>query len=360
MRLSRRVRLWRALSSISDMRASMKLFQAEDSGRGAPAVGLRPRALHGEKRQPMRISVVVLNYRTPEQTARAIECLADAAPGAEVEAIVVDNASGDGSGEAIRQRLPSARVMELSENLGFARGMNAGIRECKGEYVLLLNSDVEATPGSLHELVRFMRDNPDVGLVAPLLVDENGNPTRSLIVQPTLWRVLVPALGKLRYRQWRRRIGVEPLDVEATEGAALLVSREAIDRAGLLDEDFFFYHENVEWCMRVRDAGLRVVLMPVARMKHIRGASTGSVWLPARIEIKRSEYQLLGKRFGGAVRCMAVARDVCSELIRCVLYCLPGLSRTKLAAHAAVLRWILMGMPDRRDKRYRSTFGAWD
>ena len=314
---------------------------------------------------PQGISVVVLNYRTPDQTVRAIESIAHAIHDIDIEIIVVDNASGDGSSDAIRKSLPSARVIELHDNMGFSAGMNAGVREAHGDYVLLLNSDVEAMPESLAELLGYIRANPHVGLCAPLLVDANEKPTRTLLVQPTLWRTLVPALGKLRYKQWRRRIGSEPLDVEATEGAALLVSRSAMEKAGLLDEEFFFYHEIVEWCMRIRDAGFRVVIVPSASMKHLCGGSSGGVWLPARIELKRSEYQLLAKRLGGVVRCVAIARDVICEMVRCVEYSLIGLggserARTKLAAHSAVLHWLMMGMPDRNDERYVSSFGGWD
>lgn len=311
-----------------------------------------------------RLSVVVLNFRTPEQTTRAVECLASAAPGVEIETIVVDNASGDGSVDAIRQRLPHVLVVEMNENLGFAAGMNAGAREASGDYVLLLNSDVEGLPGSLGEMLDYMKANPMVGLVAPLLVDENEKPIRTLLVGPTLWRTLIPALGKLRYKQWRKLIGSEPLDVEATEGAAVLVSRAAIEKAGLLDEEFFFYHEIVEWCMRMRDKGFRVVIVPSARMKHLCGGSTGGVWLPARIELKRSEYQLIRKRLGASVRLFAIARDFISAAWRCLVYGLAsaaGFKRAgvKLSAHGAVLSWLVMGMPGRRETRYVSRFGGW-
>jgi len=313
----------------------------------------------------LKVSVVVLNYRTAEQTVRAVERLADAAPGVQIETIVVDNGSKDGSLELIRERCPRARLIGLSANVGFAAGMNAGLRESPGDYVLLLNSDVAATPGSLGELVGYMAANPDVGLAAPLLVDENGKPTRTLLVQPTLWRVLAPLLGKLRYKQWCKRIAADPLEVEATEGAAVLVSRAAIEKAGLFDEDFFFYHEIVEWCMRMRDKGFRVVVVPSARIKHLCGGSTCGVWLPARIELKRSEYDLLAKRMGRAIRMLAIARDFASEIARCAVYSLVGAIgskrvRDKSAAHGAVLRWLLMGMPDRRDPRYVSRFGRWD
>ncbi len=310
------------------------------------------------------LSAVVLNYRTPDQTARALQCLADAAPGIEVESIAVDNGSGDRSPDAVGASCPEAKIIELPENVGFAAGMNAGIRAASCDHVLLLNSDIEALPGSVCQLIDFMSANPDVGLAAPLLVDEDGNPTRTLLVAPTIWRTLVPALGKYRYKQWRKRIADAPLDVEATEGGAVMVSRAAIEKAGLLDEDFFFYHEIVEWCMRIRDAGFRVVVVPAARMRHARGGSTGGLWLPAKIELKRSEYQLLQKRLGKAVRCWAIVRDLISELLRSAAYALLSIgsarAKEKLLIHAAVLRWLTMGMPNRRDKRYISRFGEWE
>lgn len=314
------------------------------------------------------VSVVVLNYRTPEQTARAVGCLADAARETPLEVIVVDNNSGDTSVDVIRDRCPSASIIEMPSNVGFAAGMNAGIRASTGDYVLLLNSDVQAHPGSIDVLVRHLRTSSDIGLAAPLLVDEHGGVSRSLLLQPTFWRVVVPGLAKLRYKQWQRRIGGDILNVEATEGSAIIVSRDALEKAGLLDEDFFFYHEIVEWCMRIRDAGLRVIVVPEARMTHLCGGSTAKLWLPARIELKRSQYILLGKRFGGLFSRLVAARDLLCELAAVILYlaCSAGClgrsrrMRAKLAAHWAVLRWMLCGMPGRRSRLYLSMFGGWD
>jgi len=314
------------------------------------------------------LSVVVLNFRTPEQTVRALNSVKIAADHIETEEIVVDNASRDDSPEIIRSARPGARVIELHENTGFAFGMNAGAREAKGEYILLLNSDIEAAAGSVSALVNYMRANPDVGLVAPVLLNEKGGVSRTLLVQPTLWRMLVPAIGKMRYKQWQRRIGVEPLDVEATEGAAFVVSRKAVDRAGLLDEDFFFYHEIVEWCMRIRDNGLRIVVLPDAKMMHLCGGSTGKVRVAARIELKRSEYQLLRKRLGACAGAIAVLRDLACEGLRVLSYTLLVLlslgmwsrMRIKLVSHFAVFRWIASGMPARNTMGYKKAFGGWD
>ena len=153
-----------------------------------------------------KLSAVVLNYRTPERTARAVGCLSDAAGGLALETIVVDNASGMAARRRFAISFQQAQVIELNENLGFAAGMNAGIHESAGDYVILLNSDVEALPGSLDALVEYMQANPDVGLVAPLLVDENERPRGPCLLGPP-YGGLLPALGKLRYKQWRRQIG---------------------------------------------------------------------------------------------------------------------------------------------------------
>ena len=316
----------------------------------------------------LRLSVVVLNFRTPQQTARALNCAKAASGDFDLETIVVDNGSNDGSPATIRDLCPFARMIEMPTNVGFAAGMNAGIRQCTGDYVLLLNSDVEACPDSINILVRHMQGCPDVGLAAPVLLNEHGEVSRTLLVQPTLWRVLVPGLGRLRYKQWRRRIGSDMLEVEATEGSAVIVSRGALEKAGPLDEDFFFYHEIVEWCLRIRDAGLRVVVVPQARMTHLRGGSTAKLWLSARIELKRSQYILLRKRFGSLFSRLVAARDLLGEIVDVILYLVCSASclgrcrrmRTKLAAHWAVLSWMLCGMPGRRSWLYLSRFEGWD
>jgi GT2 family glycosyltransferase len=316
----------------------------------------------------MDVSVIVLNYRTPEQSVHAAKSALAAADELRAEAVVVDNGSGDGSAEIIRQSCPEARLVELPVNLGFAGGMNAGIRESSGEYVLLLNSDVEATQEALGKLIEHMNSNSDVGVAAPALVDENGKPSRTMILQPTLWRVFAPFVGRLGHERWLGRIGTEPLDVEAIEGAAVMVRRTAIEKAGLLDEDFFFYHEIVEWCARMQDHGYRVAVVPKARMTHLCGGATKGLRMAARVELKRSEYQLLRKRLGAAVCWAAIGRDFVRETVSTLFYGLLSTvtlgmyrrSREKLAVHSAVLMWLAAGRPRRQSGVYVRLFGRWD
>ena len=212
----------------------------------------------------------------------------------------MDNCSGDGSVETIKGSCSGVKVVQMPANRGFAGGMNAGIRESSGDFVLLMNSDIEASPGSVRSLLSYMQSNPDVGLCAPSLVDGGGRRSRTLLLQPTLARLLVPWVGKGDYRGWVARVGSQPLDVEATEGAAVLVTREAIRSAGPMDEDFFFYHEIVKWCARIRDRGFRIVIVPEAVMTHHCGASSKYTRRAARVELKRSDDQLIGKKLGNS------------------------------------------------------------
>lgn len=316
----------------------------------------------------VRVSIVVLNFRTGEEAIAAVRSSMAAAGGIDVEAIIVDNASGDGSAEYLRRECAGAAVVEMDANLGFAAGMNAGIRASSGEYAVLLNSDIIAKPESVSALVAYMDRHADVGLCAPLLVDEAGRPSRTLLLQPTVARVLLPWIGKSHYRAWRSRLSSEPLEVEATEGAAVMVRRSAFEQAGLMDEEFFFYHEIVEWCMRIRDHGWKCVVVPSAQMVHTCGGSTGGVRRAARVELKRSEYQLLRKRLGIAICMATLARDAISETLSVCFYgaaAVLSLGRwrrglDKLRMHSSVWLWLLLGMPHRSDRRYERHFGRWD
>ena len=284
------------------------------------------------------------------------------------EIVIVDNGSGDGSAESIAKACPHVRVIALQENRGFAAGMNVGIAETRGEYIFLLNSDICADNSAIHDLLDFMTANPDTALAAPLLFDDSGQTSRSLLIQPTVFRLFIPLLAKVRYNQWRKRLTDKPLDVEATEGAAIMVRRSALDRVGLMDERFFFYSEIVDWCMRFRKCGYSVQVLPTVRIKHIGSVSTAGIRRSSRIELKRSEYQLIHKHLGLAVCALAILRDVLAGSLKAGFYglaCAVSLGklprgREKLGVYCAILRWLAAGMPNRRDKRYIDMFGRWD
>lgn len=224
----------------------------------------------------------VLNWNGGEETCR---CLATVrrSEGVEVTPLLVDNGSVDGSVERALAEDPALRVLRLGENHGFTGGNNRALRhafdELGAEWVCLLNSDVELEPATLARLVAAVRGARGIGAVGPCLVYRD----RPDVVWACGGRI-APGLNVTRLIDHGRR-GVPPgppFDVDYLPGACLLVSREACERAGLLDDAFFAYLEDADWCVRVRRAGLRVVAVPDAVARHALSSTTGGGYSPGR------------------------------------------------------------------------------
>jgi N-acetylglucosaminyl-diphospho-decaprenol L-rhamnosyltransferase len=197
--------------------------------------------------------------------------------------VVVDNGSSDGTFELVRERFPGVDLVE-SENRGLAAGWNEGIRRTNGRYVLLLNSDAWLVGDALSRLVTFADRRPEAAIVAPRLLNQDGSLQRSVRGFPTLWRLATEYffLRKLAPRSHLLNGfyagGFDHDEVREAEfvmGACLLVRRSAIDQVGLLDEDYFLFSEETDWCYRFRQAGWQVLFFPGAECVHVGGASHG-------------------------------------------------------------------------------------
>jgi GT2 family glycosyltransferase len=207
---------------------------------------------------------VVLNWNGGEDTLAALASLEG------IETICVDNGSTDGSDRAVEERFPGVELLSLGENRGFAGGTNAGLRralERGADWVLLLNNDAVAEPGLVDALAAAARARPDAGLLACTVLSADGATVQYAGATFRAW------LGYSGRSSTRRAPGLR--DVDRADGAALAVARTAVEAAGLLDEDLFAYVEDVEWSLRIRRAGLAVVLVPDAVVRHRGSASTG-------------------------------------------------------------------------------------
>jgi GT2 family glycosyltransferase len=206
---------------------------------------------------------VVLNWNGGDDTLAALASLDG------IETICVDNGSSDGSDAVVAERFPSVELIRTGSNLGFAGGNNVGIRralERGADWVLLINNDATAEPGLADALVRAAEARPDAGLLACKVLNEDGS------VQYAGARFN----ARLGYSGRVQTSGADELrDVARADGAAMAVSRAAVERAGLLDEQLFAYVEDVEWSLRIRSAGFAVVFVPDARVKHKGSAATG-------------------------------------------------------------------------------------
>jgi N-acetylglucosaminyl-diphospho-decaprenol L-rhamnosyltransferase len=235
-----------------------------------------------------------------------------------IPTVVVDNDSGDGTAGFVRERFPAVRVIE-QENLGLAAGWNRGIEATDGRYVLILNADAWLTERALEQLVSFANSRPDAAVVGPRLLNPDGSLQRSVRGFPTVWR-LATEYYFLRKLAPRSRVlnafyagGFDHAQVREADfvmGACMLVRRGAIDEVGGLDESFFLFSEETDWCYRFHQAGWKVFFFPGAECVHVGGASHGGRMFRENL---RGQLRFLAKHSGrgDAERARRLLRRAC-------------------------------------------------
>lgn len=211
----------------------------------------------------VELSVVVVNWNGGEGLLRCLEAAIAALEGRRCELWLVDNASHDGSAEGAAARFPEARLLRNSRNLGFARAANQALSRSAGQCTLLLNPDVVLTREALDKLLAALASDPRIGIVGGPSVDRAGQPAPGF----------EPSYPGARRREVTGAHGSLCRDVAWVSAACLLARREMIAEVGLLDEGFFMYYEDVDWCFRARQAGWRVVWVPEAVVAHELGGS---------------------------------------------------------------------------------------
>ena len=232
----------------------------------------------------MKLSIVIVSFNTRADLERCLESLAASPPGMRHEIIVVDNASSDGSVEAVRQRWPLVRVIAHTRNDGFAVANNIGIRAASGTLVLLLNSDCVVPAGAIDRLAERLRAHADAAVAGPRLVDAAGRTELSFGRMISAWAELrQKIIGKAYNRgyapavNWVNQAASSERTVDWVSGAALLVYRADAEAAGLLDERFFLYTEDVDFCAAIRARGRKILFTPAATITHLRGRSRATV-----------------------------------------------------------------------------------
>lgn len=215
------------------------------------------------------LSIVIVSFNARTDLVNCLLSLKKNPPSMPHEIIVVDNASSDDS-VASAQRIPGVRVIEMGRNAGFSAANNAGIRQSRGDLLLLLNSDTLVPPGAIDRLVDRLKATAEAGIAGPRLVDAEGHPELSFGRMISPWNEF---RQKQRSAEWTARETAREQFVDWVSGACLLVSRADAERAGLLDERFFLYTEDVDFCHSVRKLGRKVLFTPAAEVTHLRGRS---------------------------------------------------------------------------------------
>jgi GT2 family glycosyltransferase len=251
-------------------------------------------------RSSLVVSVVIVSWNARQYLVQCLESLSRETWRGRMEITVVDNASSDGSAEAVASKFPHVRLIRNSTNLGFAAANNLGLAASTGQYVCLINSDVKVLPDCINHLVDYCEAHPGVGLVGPLVLGGDGKLQRSCRGFPTLgnmfWRALgfdnlfpnCKSFGGYLLRHWPQD-SVAPVDI--LTGCFWLLRRQALSEVGLLDETFFMYGEDMDWCKRFWAEGWEIVFVPSAEAIHYGGASSANAPVRFYIELHRANLQ---------------------------------------------------------------------
>lgn len=239
------------------------------------------------------VSIVLVNYNGGDLLARCLASIAEAPPRRAFEVIVVDNASVDDSADRALRDHPAVAVIRNAQNVGLARAFNQGARASRGRHVLALNNDAMVTPGAIDALSDALDARPELGAVGSGIVDADGRPERTARRFPhplnalfgrrsllTRWLPGNPISARYLMAECEGR--TEPYEVDWVSLASMMVRREAIEQVGLLDEGFFVYWVDADWCHEIRDAGWSIAAVPASRVVHEEGirAKRRGVWRP--------------------------------------------------------------------------------
>ena len=235
----------------------------------------------------MRLSVIIVNYKSRELLLECLASLAADAAGLEIEILVVDNDSRDGSAEAVARRFPAVRLLVNPDNRGYARAVNQGIATTGGPWVLIMNPDCLVRPGTLRALIGQLGGHSRCAIAAPRILNPDGSLEYSARASPDPFAFLFNRYSLLTRlfprNRWSRRYllldwdHASVRDVDWVSGACMMARREAIEEVGGMDEAFFMFNEDVDWCRRMKLAGWSVTYIPGAEVVHHVGASRGRV-----------------------------------------------------------------------------------
>ncbi len=243
------------------------------------------------------VSIIIVNWNTRQLLLDCLAALPAATAGCEAEIWVVDNGSRDGSVAAVAAQFPDVFIIANPDNRGFATANNQAIRASSGRYVFLLNSDTIAQPGSITRLVRFLDTHPAVGVVGPQLLNADGSLQPSWARFPNLLTELTGK--KIRWRRpYSTSDGTLAYETDWLDGAAMLLRRSVIRQVGMLDESYFMYTEEVDWCYRIKRAGWRICYLPAASIIHFGGQSSKQAVTRMKAELYFSKLRFFAKHYG--------------------------------------------------------------
>jgi len=305
----------------------------------------------------MDLSIIIVNWNTKDLLIKCLESVYQTIKRIEMEVFVVDNGSIDGSIAAAKERFPKVKFIQNEMNLGFARANNQALRLAKGRYLLLINPDTQMKNGAIERLISFMDGHPEAGGAGAQLLNSNGSKQNSIanfpsfsteLLNKSLLRWLFPKTFPGKERNYP-----EPIEVDSVIGACMIIRQDAIKQVGLMDEDYFLFLEETDWCYRIKKAGWKIYHVPQAEVYHFQGKGVEIEKKKAKVEYYRSRYHFFKKhrgRFQWFILLTGLMIRLWIELISMAMACFFSFFtikkwRRRLSIYAYLMLWHLKSFP---------------
>ncbi|MBU4463327.1 MAG: glycosyltransferase family 2 protein [Proteobacteria bacterium] len=306
----------------------------------------------------MDVSIIIVNWNTKKLLLDCIYSIHETVKNISFEIWLVDNASTDGSVEAVKQNYPDVKIIQNKKNLGFAAANNIALERMRGQYALLLNTDTILTNGAVEDLFDFMEKNSDAGMACGQLLNQDGSKQNSvanfpglhsLICNESLLQILFPRKFPGKRREYKK-----PVEVDSCIGACLMVRKKAMDEVGLLDKRYFFFFEETDWAYRMKQSGWKIYFVPSAKIFHIQGQTVGHN-VVSRVMFYRSRYIYFKKWHKNSYPLICLIIFV--RLLINTILSLVGVAATigmhagirrKLSVYSRLILWHLVGCPEDR------------
>lgn len=299
------------------------------------------------------LSILIVNWNVCDLLRTCLHSIARARGELALEVIVVDSASGDDSVAMVQQEFPWARLIACPENVGFPRGNNLALAQANGRFLYLLNPDTEIVGDALQQMVQYMVQHSDVGAVGSQLLYPDGRiqssrrrfPTLAVGLLESTWLQPLAPPRLLRHYYAQDLPDNQPAEVDWVMGASLMTRREVYEQVGGMDEGYFMYSEELDWCRRMKGAGWRVVYLPQAKVIHHEGKSSEQAVAARHINFNRAKLRYFRKYHGRfatalirATLLLNYATQLLIEAAKGVLGHKRPLRWQRVRAYAAVLR----------------------
>jgi len=253
----------------------------------------------------MDVSIIIVNWNTLDYLRECLNSVIEQTR-VQYEIFVVDNGSSDKSAEMVKNDFPEVKLIENKENRGFAAANNQAIPLCKGLNILLLNPDTKVLDHAIDKLVHFMERHPDVGAVTGKLLNSDGTLQKSVGNFYSFWNTLlenrlIPRLLPFNKFLARRLVAFwdhkTPREIDWARGALLMIRKKVVEQVGLLDEQFYIYGEEIDWCWRIKKAGWKIIFIPEAEVIHYGKAASNQRRTKMFIQNYKSFYIFLKKHY---------------------------------------------------------------